>query len=406
MIIFTLSIIIFSIYYIKNIKQTGLSPLLIFFIGGIFLVFFYFEHIIGGIPLFYSDEITYMSAAKSVTQFSDRFLWYLINDFMLEYDLSFNGFMLKMINIPIAASTILVLWHIFKNKKIFLLPVVLPYFSFLATKNLRDIPILCLSFLSIFMFYSRKSSYVVVGCISLGMLFFLRPFAAGVITIIILLQIIYQVGKKLIKLKVYKKHIKKLVVLFIITLILIPLFGGNITMNIEKNLNRFIYFVIGGGQEERAESRALHYTSGNKLKDFTVAGIRYIFTPIPTSIIIRAAVGESEWGLVDDLIRIFNQIIYYILLGYLIMNARYIPKIFTKMTYGQKAVILYLLSYWPIYSLYLYGVGHQRLKMPFQIAIFLIAILIKNYKKRIIIHNKEQYERLLNRGVATSRQFS
>jgi len=399
MIIFTIIITIFLIYYIKYIKYTGLLPLLALFIGGIFLVLFYFEHIIGGIPLFYSDEILFMSGTTSVTRFSEKYLWFLINDFMLKYDLSFNGFMLKMINIPVSAIALLVLWRIFKNKNIFLLPIALPYFSFIATKNLRDIPILCLSFFSIYMFYSRKSPYVILSCISLVILFFLRPFTACLITTIILLQIIYQIGKKLIKLKFYKNHIKKIVILFIITFILLPLFGGNIIMIIKHNLNKFIYYVIGEGHEELAELRSPHYTSGNKLKDFIVAGIRYSFTPIPTSIIIRAAGGGSDWGFVDDLIRIYNQIIYYILLGYLIMNVRYITKIFTRMTYGQKAVILYLLSYWPIYSLYLYGVSHQRIKIPFQIAVFLIVFIIKNYKKRVIIFNNEQYERLLNRKV-------
>ncbi len=303
----------------KKIKKIGLSPLLIFLISLSLLILFYFEHIISGLPLFYSDEIKYMDEATSVTLFSDRYLWYFINNLILQYDISFNGFMLKMINIPVAAGSLFVLWLIFKNKKIFLIPIILPYISFIATKNLRDIPILFLSFLSIYMFYRRKSLYFIIGFISSVLLFLLRPFAVVTIITIILLQMIYQIGKKIIKLKLYKAYIKKIAVLVIISLILVPIVGSFINITVEKNINRFLYIVFGEGQgisaEARVDSDPLYY-SGNKFRDFIVSSIRYIFTPIPTSIIIRAISGGSEWGVVDDLIRIFHQIIYYVLLSY------------------------------------------------------------------------------------------
>lgn len=401
MIIFVVFTSLFLIFYVKTINKTGLSPFLLFLVAGISLVFFYSEHIISGLPLFYSDEITYMSSSTSVSLFMDRFLWYFINNLMLEYDVTFNGFMLKMVNIPVAAGFLFVLWHIFKNKKIFLLPIILPYFSFTATKNLRDIPILFLSILSIFMFYNRKSLYSIIGFICLGLLFLLRPFAVGVIIIIMLSQMGYQIGKRMIKLKIYKVYIKKIIVLAIIILFLAPVVGPYIKITIEKNINSFFYSVTGDGQDERAESRVQNdprYASGNIFKDFIVACIRYVLTPIPTSIITRAISGGSEWGVVDDLLMICNQIIYYMLLAFLITHARFIPKIISKMNSGQKVIILYLLSYLPIYSFFLYGVSHQRLKIPFQVAVLLFVLLILGHKKRVIKPYRKQYERLLDRN--------
>ena len=171
MLSFTIITVIFLFYYKKYYKDTGTSPLLVFFISLLLLSLFSFECSLRGIEFFASDEVVYINAASDKLPSSpDRFLWYFINDLIINHDISFNGFALKLINIPIAASFLMVLWLIFKDKRIFLIPVILPYFAYIATKNLRDIPIFLFTALTILLFHHRNPIYIVLSLISLGML--------------------------------------------------------------------------------------------------------------------------------------------------------------------------------------------------------------------------------------------
>ena len=336
---------------------------------------------------FASDEITYINAAlDKLPSDLNRFLWFFINYLILNYDISFNRFALKIINIPIAAGFLLVLWHIFKNKRIFLIPVILPYAAYIAIKNFRDIPIFLFTALTILLFYQRKPIYMILSLISLGMLFFLRPFAAIIVFVILLLQILLLTIKPLKRLAISKRFTKKILILIIISVIISPFAAPVVRHSIVKHYNWFIYTTFAKGYEMKVENRVRNdprYASGNKVKDFCVASVRYAVTPIPTSIFGRLIKGGAEqWGMVDDLIRFLNQIGYYFMLIFLILNARYIPVVFLKLTPAGKAFVLSQLTYWPIYSFHLYGVTHQRLKIPLQIVVFLIAMGVSEYKKK------------------------
>ncbi len=377
--------IIFLFYYKKYYKKTGSYPLLIFYVSLFLLSLFSLECYLRGIEFFVSDESKYINAALDhVSTDFNRFLWYFINDLIINYDISFNGFALKIINIPIAAGLLLLLWHIFKNKKVFLIPVVLPYFALIATKNLRDIPIFFFTTLTIFLFHHRKPIYIILSLVSLGMLFLLRPFAAAIVFIILLSQICLTTIKSLKSFKISQK----ILILIIIGVIISPVIVPRVHNSIVKHYNWFNYTILGSGYEIKSEKRVQgdpRYSSGNKVKDFCVASVRYAVTPIPTSILGRLLEGGTEmWGILDDLIRFLNQLGYYIMLVYLIKNARYFPKVFLELTPAGKAFILSLLPYWPIYSLHLFGVTHQRLKIPLQIVVFLIAMGVLEYKK---MHN-------------------
>jgi hypothetical protein len=386
MIFFTIVTIIFLFYYKKYYKETGLSPLLIFVISLFLLSLFSFEFILGEIKFFASDEIYYINAASDkLPPDFNRFLWVFTNDVILNYDISFNGFALKLINIPIAACFLIVLWAIFKNKKIFLIPVVLPYFAFIATKDVRDISIFLFTALTILLFHHRKPIYMVLSLISLVMLFLLRPFAAVIVFIILLVQICLLMVRPLKRLVISKRLLTKILILATMGLIVSPVVVPVVRHSIVKHYNWFIYTTFAEGYEmkiERGVQGDPKYASGNRVKDFCVACVRYAVTPIPTSIFGRLMKGGSEqWGLADDLIRIVNQIGYYVLLGYLMINVRSIWPLFRQMSAMGRAFILCLLTYWPIYSFHLYGVTHQRLKLPLQITIFLVVISVSEYKR-------------------------
>ena len=386
MIFFITITVIFLFYYNKYYRDTGNSPLLIFYVSILLLSLFSFECSLRGIEFFESDEIGYINVALDKLPSSpNRFLWYFINDLIINHDISLNGVALKLINIPIAAGFLMVLWLIFKDKRVFLIPVILPYVAYTATKNFRDIPIFLFTALTILLFHNRKTIYIVLSLISLGMLFLLRPFAAVIVFIILLLQICLLTIKPLKRLAISKRFSRKLFILVVIAMIISPFAVPVVRHSIVGYYNWFIYTTFAEGYEMKVENRVqsdFRYASGNRVKDFCVASVRYAVTPIPTSLFGRFVKGGSEqWGLVDDLIRLVNQIGYYFLLGYLGLNARNIWPVFRQMSVAGRAFILCLLTYWPIYSYHLYGVTHQRLKLPLQIAIFLIAIGVSEYKK-------------------------
>lgn len=386
MIFFTIITAIFLFYYKKYYKETGPSPPLIFFISLFFLSLFSFECLLRGIEFFESDELLYINAASDKLLFSpNRFLWFFTNDLIINYDISFNRFVLKLINIPIAASFLIVLWLIFRNKKIFLIPVILPYFAYIATKNIRDIPVWLFTALSILLFHHRKPIYMVLSLISVSMLFLLRPFAAVIVFIILLSQICLLAAKPLRRLALSKRVSKKIVILTTIVLIVSPFILPVVQKSIVKHYNWLIYTTVAKGYEMKIASRVQNdprYASENRIRDFCLASVRYAVTPIPTSIFGRivSGGGTEQWGMVDDLIRFVNQIGYYVLLGYLMLNVRFILPVFRQMSAMERAFILCFLTYWPIYSFHLYGVTHQRLKLPLQIAIFLVVISVSKYK--------------------------
>ena len=115
------------------------------------------------------------------------------------------------------------------------------------------------------------------------------------------------------------------------------------------------------------------------IKDMAIAMIRYAATPIPTSVLERALEGGSDlWGLVDDSIRLIHQTIYYGMLVYLLAHWKAALIAIQSLSKYQVALTLALLSYWPIYSFHLYGVTHQRSKIPLQIVVFLLVVLVRN----------------------------
>jgi len=226
---------------------------------------------------------------------------------------------------------------------------------------------------------------MVLSLISLAMLYLLRPFAAGIVFIILVLQIFLLTIKPLKKLAISRRYSLKILILIIIAIIITPFAVPSVQYKIGGYYNYFIYTTFEKGQEQLIENRVQNdprYASGNRVKDFLVASVRYAVTPRPTSLFgLLMAGGSRYWGAVDVLINIVNQIGYYVLSVYLIINARNAWYAFRQMSVMGRAVIVCLLTYWPIYSFHLYGITHQRLKLPMQISIFLIAMCVSKFKQ-------------------------
>ncbi len=385
-----LFILLFFTYFLyhKHKNLTGKLPLLIYIVPVIIFIFFLFDVLLGNTEYFISDEISYLKQNyEDINDYKNRFVWYFINYIETDYDF-FPNISLKLLNIPFLFFFIYILWLIFdKKKSIFYIVILLPYLSLLATKNFRDILILLIMSLSIYMFYSLKKTKKILVLIPFVLLLYLRGFILWYLLFLFFTVFLYKNLKKLRKnnfiIKTRIKRIKKVKLystVFVLIILIISLFL--IFPKIQKKTKSYlvaITFYTGEGYKTKIEE-AKGIQTGNKITDYLVGGIRYAFTPIPTSIFGRFIKGGSISGLTDDLIRTINQTIYYFLLLYILYNFKYIPQLRKKMNTLQKVFLLSLLLFLPIYTYYRFGMGHQRIKIPFQIAVFIIFVYIKRIK--------------------------
>jgi len=350
-------------------------PLLLLTLWGI-------EHIGGNIPFFISDENFYHNAGiLGLPKVLDRSFWIFINYWIINNDIYFYGLPLKLINIPIFCFFLIIISKIFNSNKIYYLSIWLPYSAWIAIFNFRDMAIFLFTALVIFTYYKIK--YRFLFFFMLILLFLLRPTAAVLCLGIILSLEAYSF---LIILRKQRVRSKDLIV-SIITILLIAISLIIFSKPLISQLNTLYSWLKYTTREGEAivysvRKSELFYT-GNRMKDTLISMVRYVLTPMPHSLVGRIIEGGSEtWGILDDIIRLWHQIGYYLLLAYLVLNIRKIKKVIKMFSKMQAAFFLAFLAYWPIYSFYLYASTHQRLKIPFQIVIFIISILIYNHKNK------------------------
>lgn len=379
MISFIIITTVFLILYAKHYHEIGSILLISFALSLVFYLFFTLEHFISNVQYFISDEYKYYESDIILDNNTiDRFLWFGINYLIKNYDV-FGTIGIKLINIPLLQIFIIYLWLIFnKDQKVLYISFVIPYLALIATKDFRDILIWLLTLLIIYNFTRSKIKALLYSVL----LFFLRPLAT-VINLVVLIFVNYVFTIKL------KRRLKKSTIYYAISGIFIFIIIVIITYKpVYKKMHSVYYAInykIENGYFTKRNIELLKndpYVTGDLMHDTKIGLIRYIFTPLPTSLLWRITNGGSEkWGIVDDIIRFTNQIFYFIILFYVILHPICIMKLFRESFNKSQRVLLYvLLLYWPLYSIHLLGITNQRQKLPFQIALFLIAISIYNIK--------------------------
>lgn len=375
-------------YYIfqKKYKYTGIYPLIAVAVPVVMYILFIIEVGLTSLDYFVSDELIYKSNIQQGVYHLDRYFWVVLNQHLLNIDI-FGTVALKLVSIPVLFFTLYMLWSIFFNdKRIFLIVLIIPYIAFIATKNLRDIFILFFIVSIFYCFYKLKNRWLVVFPVLL--LFFTRPFMAFIaIGLIIYDLYIKKIFVNYINISILRNkftiNIKLIKYLFIVVaLTYIFLSVPYVNKRLNSYWYYFIYYTAGEGYEKRLESSEA-LSTGYKFLDYSYGAIRYVFAPIPTSLFGRLLKGgTSDWGIIDDLIRLINQIFYYFLLLYVLINIRNIFKKFKLCPAEIRLFTISMLFYLPLYTFYGFGMGHQRIKIPFQIGVFMFYIINKNVKLR------------------------
>lgn len=360
--------------------RAWLGPL----IGLLFLCLFAAEMVFRGRPLFISDEVYYLTEGEfaNITEVLDRYLWVVLNALVLRYDWSFSGIPLKLINLPILALLVAFLWRIFdRDRLVWLVPVVLPYIAYMATFNLRDTAIITATAGCVYFLDDRRLLHRLSFLPCLAIVYLLRPQVAF-LSAVVWLAILMSSG--LGRIAYGRVPWKAVVVVGGGLLVALTLFAEPLLDRLVKYYVWYEY-AFGEGFTDRALEQGLEsgYLSASWQERIVLGVSQYTFAPLPTSLFVRALEGGSlQWGIVDDLVRVFHQTAYFGLLAYVLFRWRYWLHAVKALSRGQVMLLAAFVMYLPLYSVYQFGLTHQRVKIPFQLAVYLFAIVLHRTRDR------------------------
>ena len=327
-----------------------------------------------------SDEWRYFHWSNQyLSDGNDRALWLYINMIIKDYDF-FGEFFIKIINIPISVYLLDKINSIFNIKNKLTVFILSPFILVLAVSNLRDLLILTATIQFCVELNNLKNNnlknYIYLATPAV-FLFLLRPI---MLFLAVLIYIIFN-SKKYLTSGV-KGAAKLISISIVILLILFSTSAGDILSSFLYNGNYF----IEEGISIKAEAKGFgeYFNEDNLTLTLANASARYIFTPIPTSVLSRLLSDHfHQHSIYSEIIRLFHQLVYYFVLVFLFFNWRKIFYFLTKMSFLYKIILLNLVVYMPVYTIYSFGGVHQRTKFPFQIALIIIYVLYKQQKKNI-----------------------
>jgi hypothetical protein len=383
MILFLL-LTIFLFIYVRNDKA---AVRLIFhaYIASFAILLMKQVEVAGGfINYFISDEVGYyFSDISSLRYDKDRALWYLINIYIRDYDI-FGELGIKLINIPIASLGIIYLARIFGVvNKYYRFIYAVPYLLVLMTMNLRDVFLLTAIISFAYNLPYLKLSRLLVFLILLLVVIYLRP--------VMIFVMLIAGGLTILRSTIKTRGVQTKEVIYFLsgTVVLLlsvySLFGSRL-INLFDKYSTYVDYNYNAEKEygARLEEKGVDFLDvrGDRWYNYSVGGMRYILSPLPSSLMLRLSQGGGTYGMTDDFIRFLNQLCYYYFLVMLAINFRYFRKIIRNLTNSQMFIMFMLASNLAIYSFLSYGGTHQRTKVPFQLFIFIMFILLKQQKEK------------------------
>jgi len=322
-------------------------------------------------PMFKSDEIYYLEGARQSVAYSvdpDRWLWFVVNRLLTEWDFGLNGFALKLINIPLFVATCLSLNGLVKRPTIMLnLWLLMPYYVWISTFNFRDTLVLLLT-VTVFASFFNGSRILLPG-VSLLCLFLLRPAMAALNVLLWAVLMLRDASRA-----------QRLAVLRLGLLIALGIGAAAVSWStIAPRINQtiaWVAFTTGEGKAERLQEFDAEAVDPTTARGFGIGLARYVLAPLPTSLLLRAADGgSSTWGIVDDLVRAVHQTLYLLALAVLVLRPVLAWRGLAAAPLALRLLVLSLAAYAPVYSLHLFGAVHSRSKIPFQLAVFIVVAL-------------------------------
>lgn len=367
------------VFFTKKDKKILLPSIISALALFIFHTFFLIEYHIGGISYFISDEQVYLNleGAHKLNEsaIKDRYLWFLLTGFISESDFT-GGLFNKLISLPLIPAVIYFFKKITNDHRAVYLFAFLPYFLFIMQTALRDGLIVTISLAFIYLTSKKLKKTIFYLSILLILIFLLRPFYLALLlsSTFISYYIVNNVGESfVIKLRSGLLH------LILITLVAIAtyfIFKGKFDQYIRTLMYYYEFgLILDEGKSTVTPSFSLHY--------FFYAVVRFIFTPLPSSLLERIMSGDvTQFGYVDDIVRMINQIIVLSIIFYIIFNFRFVPGYLRELTrnFTQLSFLIFVALNTIIYSLYYAGGGHSRLKIVLFLGLLVFSLGVNRVK--------------------------
>jgi len=372
-ILFTFLMVIAIILYSRSEQLDAFAKILtgcILMLAG-FLTEFY----LGRVDFMISDGFRYYNKPEEWIVDIDRALWGYMNYFVKYIDIG-GDFFIKILNVPILMIALYLLRSVFyKIKNPFWFALACPSLLSLTVLNLRDVLIWVMAFTAIKFYFKKSAIGTTIFIFASVMLYMLRPFMLVTALMGVFLFDVIFIDKKL---KISRASIAAkrigVMMLFVISSVLVYPF-------VKDKMETYLYngrWLLESGYADIARNKGVGdlVDSSNVPKALGFAVVRYVMTPQPDSIVRRLMEKELEaspYGVSSEILRFVNQVFYYVLLLYLALNVRNAVSTIYTLNSTQKAVLFWLFIFLPIYSFVHFGGSHQRLKLPFQLMVFLIA---------------------------------
>jgi hypothetical protein len=369
--------LILSIYVFIKCDKTLFT--IMYLTSLIFLSVFLFEVGFTNVQYLASDEWRFFHLSEIYLQEeNDRTLWLYINVLLKNYDL-FGEYFVKLLNIPLCVYLIHLVNSIFDIKNRLIVYLLAPFIIVLSISNLRDV----LIFITTIHFCLALDKLKTINIKNLIYLLFSAFFLFTLRPIILFVSIgLYLIVN-------FKKYSKNFRNSFISIIFIIVVFLSIISFS-SAYINKILYnggYFLTQGIALKAELKGFnqYFYPNNLPLTFSYASLRYVFTPMPTSIVERLFSDHFyKHGIISEIVRLFHQLIYFYLLFYIFFNLKKMYRLLKKLNSLHKLILLNLLVYMPIYTIYAFGGVHQRTKFPFQLALIIIYVLYQQKKKNLI----------------------
>lgn len=375
---------ILSLAYVSaKDRRVGLASSFYIVLVLIFHFIFYFESLSSNVSYFISDELTYLdyedANGLSDAARADRVLWFEIHRIISALG-SVGGLFNKLVSLPLLPFILFLVDRFCNRRKLSVfLFLVFPYLLIMMQTALRDILILFIMLLVVYLWSSRVDKgggnklFIVFA---LGALYFLRPFSVFVLIVSIgVFEFLKGIqGKSLLRKggQVLRFGVIGGLILLVIYFIFMD--------QINHYVKMLIYFSDNGlalDDDKTSIEPAL------TAEYFTYAIIRYVLTPFPTSLLYKLYFeGATQYGYLDDTVRLLNQLFYFfalIAVSFKIIILKHRPVEVWPTGFWLLSIVTVVNSL--VYALYYAGGGHSRLKILVYVTVFVALVGTKKVTK-------------------------
>ena len=378
MLVFFFTLLTLAYVYHQD-NRVGIASAIYIFIVLIIHALFYYEVMLFDLDYFISDELAYIdfddAQGLSESAKSDRILWFYYHR-LVAFIMPADGLFNKLISLPFLPLLLLLVYNICNKRNLSLFLFLLcPYLLFLMQTALRDIVILYFTLLIVSYWCNApsKNLKVIFQLITFTfLLFMLRPFAVFIIAFSIY---VYELFTRFAN-KPFRDVFYLLFYNAVVAILISGIFYILFQDRIDQYIRTLTYLNENGLWLDESKSNVKPALT---FQYFSYAIIRYISTPLPTSLLERFLTESvTQFGYLDDIVRLLNQLFYFAMLIWIVFKL-VIKKCKLVAQWSSTIWVLCIVTILNsiVYALYYAGGGHSRIKLLLFVFVFIVFVCLE-----------------------------